>query len=96
MAKAPINMNTNEKLTDSKNAVEAFRFSVNTNFFCMKKFTTMPMKAEQSSAQNTGKMYRNNRVNDRKSKPVPKREVVPNLIIENPVSFMFLRSFNLA
>jgi len=49
-------MKTNEKPIDRKNAVDAFRFRLNTNFFCMKKFTTIPMKAEQSSAQNTGKM----------------------------------------
>jgi hypothetical protein len=86
-------MNTNENATDSKKAVEAFLFRLKTNFFCIKKFTTIPMKAEHNSAQKTGRACRKISVKDRKSSPVPKREVVPNFTIEKPVCFMFFKSF---
>jgi hypothetical protein len=95
MTNAPANMNTNENATESRNAVEALRFRVKTNFFCMKKFTTIPIKAEQSSAQKTGRIYLKSNVNDRKSSPVPKRDVVANFTIEKPVCFMFFKSFTM-
>jgi len=34
-------------------------------------------------------------VNDRKSSPVPKRDVVANFTIEKPVCFMFFKSFTM-
>ena len=52
----------------------------------MKKLTIMPINAAPISAQNRGRISLKIKVKDKKSRPVPSKEVAANLDIERPNS----------